>query len=395
MADVQLSTLGAVLRPAYEAELIGYKVIQSASELPVPSGGVITSEAGVVYQINGAIDIGTDRLEGNWHFFGINPVHDSITYTGTGTMFTCTANQTINCTSIALGCTNASSQLFDHAGGATGFIALDNTFLISVNNLGDIGAMQFFFVENNFISGCSAGFSFTGSGGGRFLFQGNTCLNNVGDLLGLGTSVFDSITINNQPSVVTPSGSAFLSGAAGSANVGIRALIESNEFSGAGDVLDTITIEDLKWRSAGNAGLPDTEIDASIYISSSAPTTLATSTPTIILGTYSEIDANLFTTNAAGRSTYIGLDTVKLGVDYIINADPASGNNNVYNFYVAKNGTIIASSLMSSSLDNNTPQTTHVQSLVTFVTGDYVEAWVESDGHSVNVTAVTLTSIIN
>lgn len=389
----ELDTLGSVIRPTYEQQLTGYKVIQDVSELPAPSSGVITSEANTVYQINGAIDLGTNRLAGSWHLFGVNPVHDSITYTGTGNMFTCTANQTINCTSIGLTCSDGSSKLISHAGGASGFIALDNTFLIGINELGDVGAMQFFFINNNFISGCLAGFSFTGTVGGRFIFSGNTALNNVGTLLGLGTAIFSNYTVTGNLSVVTPSGSTFMSGAASSANVGIRGLIESNEFSGAGSVLGTIDIQDLKWRSDGNAGLSDTETDAEVYISTPSSTTLSTDTPVIIAGTYSEVDANLFTTTAAGRMTYVGLDTMKLLISASINADPASGNNNLYEFTIAKNGTPIASSAMDASLDNNNPASVSVHALITFSTSDYIEPWVEAIGHSVNMTANKLTMI--
>lgn len=396
MADVELSSLGSVIRPAYESQINGHVRVQTKAEFPAPVAGVITLAADTVYEINGNIDIGTDRIavDGSLGLYGQTSLHDGITYSGVGNMFTVDVGDSFVAQSLDLACPNGT--LVSFSGDGSGFFYINLCTLRNVNALGAVADPAFFGIDLTEITTAAAGFTFTGTGGGQFALRQNNLIGNVGTLFGLGTAIFQQFNISNNTTINTPSGSTFLSGATASANVGSRASVHANNFSGAGDVLGTITVQDLKWDFTGNAGIVATEVDAELYITTPETTVLADADVAVLIEGVYETDEtpHRFTTTAAGRMTYDGLDPIRRKVDVLMNLAPTSGGAKLYEVCIVKNGVAISSSAMQATVASNTPQSVGTKALVDLVTDDYLEVFVTPIAHTQDAIADKLIFIV-
>lgn len=68
-----------------------YILVKQKSDLPTPSGGIITLTADA--ELNGTVDIGTDKINTNgWKLFGLNKHDDILVYTGTEAAINVTNN---------------------------------------------------------------------------------------------------------------------------------------------------------------------------------------------------------------------------------------------------------------------------------------------------------------
>ena len=241
-------------------------VVNSKSDFPIPSAGVITLADNTEYFLGQDIDLGTDRI-----VFGTDCAIDGnsstfakLTYTGTGVMFTAVDNdievRNIQCT-CASGTLLSSSNTVGNEGTAT--VSLESISVTAADKLGTFTDSASLILTNSTFF-ANDGFSFTGSDfvglGGQFFAV--TLTSGSGTLFDLGTAVFNTILISNQQ-VTIPSGSTLLSGAAASANLslfGLGVVSFVSQF-GNGTALAGIDIKDDRWNFFGNSDIRNTNRD--------------------------------------------------------------------------------------------------------------------------------------
>lgn len=370
-----------------------YFLINQIGYLPEPVAGVITLEDNTAYQINGDIDIVGNRIElgNNNIFFGLNPLTDKLrASTLTGNMFTGTGKD-VFFDSLQLGCPNGS--LFNLNGG---LIQILRTSFSATENGGTFNAMSTVAIRN---AGSTAQV-FTVGG---FVFSG-TCVNldvvdclfndNAGYVIDLGTSVWNSIIINRNRFTKTVASQRFVNGTASSANIatgGNGNVGGGNYFGGTviTDYFTNINTGDIRWKFFDNGGIPNTKERGSFNMVNNATVTniITASVPIKIAGTSVAGTLEKFT-HSNGRLTYIGVDPITILVLCIASFVAASNSTKKWRFFINKNGTVLTTSQQPISTTTNTLYVeVAVQDAVSLVTNDYVEAWVQNDTDTTDMTA--------
>lgn len=242
------------------------KVVNTKSDFPTPSSGVITLADNTEYFVGAAVDLGTDRIVfgSNSTIDGNSSTYARLTYTGTGVMFTAVDND-LELRNI--GCTCASGTLLsatDMAGNeGTSEVSIRDLTVFAAAKLGTLTEINSFIIQGaNFTA--NDGFNFIGSNfagiAGHFFIAKIT--SGTGIVIDLGTSVSSTILFNDQQ-VILPSGSAFLKGAAASANlaVGGFGIVSFTSQLGVGDSLVGIDVKDERWTFSGNSHIENTNRD--------------------------------------------------------------------------------------------------------------------------------------
>ena len=126
----------------------------------------------------------------------------------------------------------------------------------------------------------------------------------------------------------------------------------------------------------------------SMYIDSTAETVIVTTDVPVKINATSYTAENLveFTESVDGRLRYDGLFTRVFDVSMAISM--TGGSNDVYSIYVAKNGSIIASTRQQRKLGTGSDVgAMGVVGSVSLDTNDYVEIFIENNTATDNVTA--------
>lgn len=396
-----LRSVGGKLTPTSSVSLNNLVTVQSLSDLPDPVGSVISLQSGFVYEVNGIINLAGNRIATNGAnaLIGNSSVHDGFIYTGTGALFTSIAGESTIYAGIS--CRAENGTFFDVTGDGNNIIIIkDNCDFSGSTGIGSLSDMRFLGILDTLLSSNDDGIEISGTNS-RFTMRGCTIFGNDNEFIDLGSSTWESFVVAGNQAITIPSGATFLSGAASSANIVNAATIQGNIFSGAGDYLDTIANEDLKWEflgNKGNKGTQDSQREGGSYISTSAPTVITTGSgdagnPIPIVGTFTETIAKRFTTTAAGLLTYIGLEFVSVDVIVSCDLDPASGANKAYVMCVAVNGACEVASRIQVSIDANNPSPVMCQFPVSLGTSDTLQAYIENITDETNVTATSLSIV--
>lgn len=360
-------------------------LVGSVSDLPAPSAGDITLEADTDYLFTGDVSIGTDRiiLSDNTVITAIDSAIATLTYTGTGTMFTSTGNSN-KITRITLAC--PSGTMFNIDGQGTGIFQLFDMTIGVVKTIGTWTALSSQITNVAFGSITTDGMLFTGSHG-IFLASGNIMNLVAGTLFDLGTATFDGFSFTSSfPNIA--SGATMISGATGSANVntGGFATLQDILMIGAGTALSGISADDTQWQFVINSTIADTMPHALISFNTPTTTTAAQNTPTLIVGTWTDEDTSQFTNTAAGRMTYNGVKDITVAISIATSIEAASGSNKNITVYLALNGTEIVNSGSPNRVSSNDPKNTSVMWELDIVMDDFVEVFIENNTDGIGLT---------
>lgn len=372
------STSGAVALPKQV-------LVDSKSKLPAPVAGDITLAADTEYLFTGDVNIGTDRiiLSDNTVIAALDSAIATLTYTGTGTMFTSTGNSN-KLTRITISCANGT--LFNIDGQGTGIFQMFDMTVAVVSTIGTWTALSSQITNVAFGSITTNGLLFAGAHG-IFLGTGDLFTITAGTLLDLGTATFDSFTFTSSfPNV--GAAATMLSGATGSANVnaGGFATLQDTLMVGAGTALSGISADDAQWQFIINSTIADTMPHALISFNTPTTTTAAQNTPTLIVGTWIDEDKSQFTNTAAGRMTYNGVKNITVAISIATSIESASGSNKDITVYLALNGTEITNSGSPNRVSSNDPKNTSVMWELDLVTNDFVEVFIENNTDGVGLT---------
>lgn len=359
-------------------------VVNSISDFPTAVAGVITLQDDTEYAIRNDITT-SDRfvLGGNTVIDGSDNLVINLTYTGAGIMFT-SLNQSWAMKNITLTC--ASGTFIDFDGTSAEIFQLQNCRIIAdiLGTIDDFAGIHF---DDTQFTVTTDGLLFGGTNG-VILLEANLGVIDAGTLYDLGTATFSGFSVTD--AFVTLNGtSVFLDGTASSANITINNLgsVHNCRFFGAGTPLQTISISDVRWVFALNDGISDTNKDCLMSMSSNATaTTIAVAgTPVLIAGAWVEEDAFFFTSDAAGRMTFIGEKDIEIDVAMSFSSAPVSGSNKIVGHYVAKNGAVISNSEAKNNLSSGDLSRTTVIWRVGLSENDYIEAYIENETDTVDI----------
>lgn len=361
-----------------------YVFVHTASDLPSASGGVRTLAANTVYWVNGQVDLGSDRLvvSNNTVIHGVNQNYDELTSTTTGALITQT-NVNARFTQVKLTC--ASGTLFDIDG--TG---VESSDWIRVNatcdTIGDIDNLDTVDLFRCTFDAASAGMTLTGAHS-RFIVT--ACTVDVAatnaTCIDLGTATFDHIHIDNTE-FLNPTGTGFgLDVAAAGANIntgGVGSVLSST-FSNATEATNYVE-GDAKWNKWATPDFPPTIAKAQGSVKNNANANAFGGgvgvAEVVNFGTSFVADVqDKFTVSNAGRFTYDGASKTVVKATATTYVTMAGGAARIRNLFIAKNGTVVASSEASQTMDGTNPATIVVASIVSLDTTDYIELFIEAE----------------
>lgn len=359
-------------------------IINSVSDFPTPSAGVITLAADTFYVIGA--DVATaDRfaLSAN---VGITSLHTNgpeLDYTGTGAMFTGSS------VDLVLSNVRVKAELGTLLDLTGGFCRIDNSTVVATVKDGKMTDIIGLVVNRCTFLNSDDGFEFLGTAPAAVLSLSKiryVTTSATNEFVDLGTIVFSSFEIMD---IVfdAPAGAIAIKGAAGSANIAANklALITSCEFDPDMTVLSGISTTDIRFEFTANSGLVDSFKAADTFITATQAVTIASIGVFVVIngGAWSSDIASRFTTTTAGLLTYISEVDATFLVSGTATIEKSSGGSDVLEMRIAKNGTTIPKSgTFTQSAD---PTTVSSQALVTLTKDDTLELFVANNTSTGNI----------
>ncbi len=375
-------------------------IVNSLDDFPSPVGSVITLEDETEYFLTNDVNVGLNRF-----VFGNDTVvrgSDSsvitLTYTGTGIMFTAVDAQ-CRIDKITLSCTNGTLLDISDSTNLLLFQMIDMT-VSSCDVVGTIdgyGAVQI----NNvaFANIITNGITFANPIGA---FVGQTIIGIIqaGTIFDLGTAVIGGFSLESSLFTLVGAGTFLLDGLTGSGNITSTGLgvAVNNRIGGAGTPLNNISPDDDQWEFALNDDIRDTRTDALISLQGNATETViaVSGTTVLIAGTWdTSATPSQFTIDANGRATYTGPKDARLPITASVTIEPASGGSITVSACVAINGVVIPNSLRSSTASAGSPTSITVPWQETFEPTDFAEIFVANEDTTVNLIASSAIHRIN
>jgi len=357
-------------------------LVESASDFPSAVAGVRTLAAATTYLVAGNVSIGSDRLVMGAATLlkGTNPFADIIISTTSGALITSADTFLMD----NLGFTCSSGSWLDLNG--TGIQTFVATKCV-VNSCDTIGAITdmitVIFDTCQVTAATSGGLTLTGSNHGSFKITDGKFIVTLGPIIDFGTAVFDRIFIINAV-FDNPVGVTGLDIAPSSANLSAAGIgyITDNFFLTPTNASVGYANGDIGWIVRGNLGMVDNIDHAQGSIENSAlNTTVIVGTAVVAnFGTAFVADEQIgFTVSTAGRFTFDNKISSVFLVNCSIFATIVGGATRQYSYFIAKNGTIISSSISTTELDGSNPDSFHCQSIVDLNQTDFVELFVRAD----------------
>lgn len=372
--------------------------VNSLSDLPTPSAGVITLQANKTYYITSLIDLLGNRLVGgaNTTIIGASSEVSILTSTGLGGGIALLSSiYTTPIRHIAINDVHTAVN-FDGTSNPND-MALDWTGVnfVNVPSIGIIReASNFVFDKGAFLN--SKGLVFDGTIGtvalNNSLFSGDGLAGNILQLL-------STCTITRRFRVI------YSSIVATSSNVGINVnasasipvesyILDTVNFSGGATYLSGVSVTDNKTLFVNCKGISNTNEVSQYYMNGNATTTTIASIGVAVKvnGTTTSAGITQKFTNTNNRATYVGSLTRFFKVTATLSLE--SGVNNQVGCYIAKNGTVLnESEVYGTTSGAGRAENIVIQTLVELSTNDYIEIFVEN-ATAVNNILVTELNVI-
>ncbi|PCH98501.1 MAG: hypothetical protein COB84_01940 [Rhodobacteraceae bacterium] len=372
------------------------KVINSKSQLPSPSGGVIVLDGNINYELGKDLSLGTDELDvsaGNISWTSKNLAGPKLTYTGSGTMFTGVDAQ-FTAKDARFGCPNGQAFDFsDVASPGSSIILLDT---IQIDDCGTFGVfddlLSIVIADSNSLN-CDQGALLKGTNWLIQSFIKFALVSTQATFKGIdfGTAETPNVEIANL-FFAGPSGAIGVTGATNSANIATDGIGTFRDSNFVGDITETtnITPDDIRWAFDLNSGLADTMPDAMVSLQGNAVETVIASAGVAVQipGTWVVERQSLFIALTDGSIQYKGERPLTTPIDFVTTEKSASGTNKDTTTYVALNGSIITNSGRSNEVGQNNPQPNAGIWQLTLVKDDILTLWHANNTDTVNLVVV-------
>lgn len=381
------ATLASVAAPFIAKKNV---LVNAVSDFPAPVAGVITLAANTNYILGDNINIGTDRIVmgSNTAVSGIESIIVTLTYTGTGDMFTILNTQ--NRISV-LSLSAVNGRVINFSDNTDSIFRMNDVGVVCAtfglfNSSGANGSTARF--TNVSPSTITAGGVTTTGGWNTWLWETSAVNITGGKLFDFGTATFSDIVLDLILADLG-AGTTLISGATASANINSGGIGSVSRMltSGAGTILSGISVNDFRWEFNANDNIRDSMPDAMLSLNGNVTQTVinTTSVPVKVAGTWAVEREAHFTGSTSGRVTYIGERDIVVPVDISVVVVSASGNNQNVKALLALNGTVIANSGRSNEVGLLTPKSIPVLWQLTLSKDDFLEVFIQNDSSSNNL----------
>jgi len=366
------------------------------SELPAPSGGVITLVTGKNYYLTKAFSMANRLIFGEKTSLTSNSLNSPLlTYSGSGTFITA-VNAAIDVHDIAM--TAPTGKVFDVSetgGGGTKIVLISNVAVNACAEYGTFTKLQSLVISNSNCLDADKGITLDGTTWAILSFIKFALFSSKTDFIGidLGTAIAPTIEFDNLV-LLSPAGSP-------STAVGIKGLVDggnlpagalgtvtNSSFIGGITPLEGLTSDDIRWSFRGNsANVEDTMPGALLSLSVNATETVisASSTPVKVAGTWvSQCDSH-FTADATGRITYNGERPLVISPDVISSVQPASGTNKTLKVFIALNGTEITETGLPLETNTGSPKIMPTMWQLKIQPAEFLEVFASNETDTINV----------
>jgi len=365
-------------------------LINSLTDFPAPIGGIITLAADTKYLIGDDVNLGTNRLvmAANTVVSGIESLVVTLTYTGTGDMFTMvnTRNR-ISMLSIVA----STGRVLNFSDNTDTIFRMNDCSIVCdrfglFNSSGPNGStVRFTAVSPSTIA--TDGATITGDWN-SWLWE-TSALNIInGNVFNFGTATFSSIILDLILSNLA-AGTSLINGLASSGNIKVGGIGNATRMltSGLGAPLVGVTVDDTRWVFKNNEVIPDTQPDAMVSLTGNTTETVigTIGLPVKVAGTWVVERASLFTGDTSGRITYDGERPLTTPVDIVTTVKSVSGNNKDISVYLAVNGVIVANSAQTTRVSSTDPRSVSVIWQLVLNETDFLEVFVANDSDLVNL----------
>ena len=365
--------------------------VNTAADFPAAVTGVITLADNTVYVISGTISISDTLTPGTGSsIVSLESHSNELIYTGTGSMFK-GVNKSLHVTGLSVRC--ATGTLLDFTDTAPlkdsviEFVNVEFTQTKHVGLCTDIKQLRYFACVYDDI--ITTGHTFAGDIEQVFAGASDFVMNAASPVFDLGTATFDLMWSTDFQVKLLNAGATFVTGLASSANINTSGTgqLVNGLYLGTGAALAGVTADDLLWFFHNNSTIANTAPDAVTYMTDNATETVISTqnVPVPVLGTFSEHRATHYSTTAAGRITYLGMQDHRTTISASLSAKTASGSDKDITIYVALNGSIIANSAISNNAKLATKNNTVMIWKEVMTTNDYIEIWVENNDDTINI----------
>lgn len=371
--------------------------VNTVTDLPIPSGGIITLSGDVTYVFTTTVDLGGARLSCgvNTTLLGGSSENCRIKSTGLVGSALITANNSLPIRNLTLEA--------DIALGLTGNTATSALDLFGVNftNCNTVGTIKDY--ANVTMLSCafleSDGLTFDGTIGTIAFSQ---CLFNAataGTIITLPATLIVSRRFRIiYSSFVVVAGETGINVSASATIPADAYILTYNNFSGGGTYLAGIDFTSNKALFINNIGITNSSNVGHYYMQNNAvSTTIATQNTYVKAnGTTTEGTGNSpkWTTATTNRLTYAGTISTEFIITVIGNIQTSSGTA-VLGVSIAENGTVIIESRVSVRMvAANVPVSFSTQDIIQAVTGDFYEVFVTNETGTQAVTIPDLNVII-
>ncbi len=366
-----------------------YILVKSVADFPTAAGGIITLDADVLYEINGSIVI-SDMIDLNGAIVaGQDGFGDQLIYVGSSELFTGSKGGTVR--NLFLMASTAGAQVF---------------------NLSDVGQTQSILIKDNIFYGCKKAGTIEGYQNAYFYSNGYSLnddgwtLDGIGHLLmnnqfyfmdnkGTMVNLVDNSTFKfiqifggmfHTSSMNSSTGLDFGTGV----TVTYGGHLETN-FHGDGTLTTGTPGKEWEINSIGIDTQSDNVATGDFYVTTSATTAIsAVNTPVKIAGTTTAVNLFRVTAPTDNRLTYTGTKTRAFKFTCSLSLT-AAANNKTFNFYLAKNGSVLPESKQVTKIASGSDvRGLSLSGIVELSINDYIEVWIENTTDNTNVTVEAL-----
>jgi len=360
--------------------------VNSLSDFPAASGGVITLLAGYAYVIsNDVLSASRFVCADGSAVVGYGAFGPKLTYTGVGIMFTC-EDADFEISSLHFDCPNGTIFDWSETGaGNTKQFWMLNSICDSCQNVGtlDNGLLaNINTVEMNNVA--VQGMVIAGTDWPLVSFDryatGSTNVGFIG--VDLGSCTAQGIELSDF-FMSGPVGSVALAGLTASDNVltGGEAVLSGANVSGGMVISTTIDpVNDIRWKSTDNVSIPDTRPDAYMTIEGNALKTPITTTGELVkmVGVWVPDLESKFSIDSTGTITYLGESDYKTPIDFSMSVLMESGGDKVVGAQIHINGAPVGVK-KTGTASSSKPSSLTVPHQAILSEGDEIELWLSNE----------------
>ena len=373
-------------------------IINEASDFPVAVGGVITLEDNTDYFITNDVTVADRFVMGlSSQLRGTGTVITTLTYTGVGSMLS--GNDCdFRVADLTLAFPNGPLHTITSSTAAgIGIVAYQNTVLFG-HSIGNVNCRIFSILIAGVVL-TNGGLTSTATTMDVLSADSTTWIQFAGTGLDLGTTIFESVLINNSFASIS-AGAYLIDGLANSANItatgeGLLANIRS---TGDGDDLGAnITPNDDRWLFESNNRIRTTVRDSICSMQSNATETViaVASTPVKIAGTFVVGRNSGFTPDTTGRATYNLATDIVVPIGVSLTAQMATGGNHDIRAYISVNGVVDSNSGIGTTASSAGKGNISLTWQSELSTDDYLEVWIENTTDTTNIIVADMVFRVN